>query len=87
MIIPRNLRHNRLRPANLLRNETKRTAAKKTNERLPQTRSEEYESSSSDESDSKDENEAVNMPQRYPLRERTVRRIPGAIPWEAIENG
>ena len=78
--------HDRFRPANLIRKETRRTVAKKTNDRLPQTLPEEYESSSSDESDSKDENEAVNMPRRYTW-ERTVRRIPGAIPWEAIENG
>ena len=54
--------HDLLHPINLIRNETRRTVAKKTNDKLPQMLSEEYESSSSDESDSKDKNEAVNMP-------------------------
>ena len=42
--------------------------------------------SASEQSDSEDDFNEPNVERRYPLRERTAREIPGAIPWDALSH-
>ena len=82
--------HDRLRPARLINERRSKDiiGTHKPSEILHDVSEDDYSSSDDSECENvnNDEKEDEIIPRRYPLRNRVARKLPGAIPWNAVEN-